>query len=225
MKIYVISEIYGDLTRVEYFAAKLQKEKPDLLIIAGDLTAIGLFDQRGFCQRVLDLLELSGVRVLAIPGNNDGGEVQEVLEAFGVNLHDSAQTIKDLGLIGFGGAKTPFKTPFEPEDQTVVASLEKNFVRLDDKKIKRKIIVVHNPPYNTKVDKIKGGKHVGSKPLRKFLEKSQPNLCISAHITESKGEDKIGKTKIFYPGPFFEGYYGIIEIPKKGVIKTKSVKM
>jgi len=74
------------------------------------------------------------------------------------------------------------------------------------------ILVTHNPPFGTKLDKVETGEHVGSKVIREFIEKEKPLLAISAHIHEAGGIDKIGKTTIFYPGVAYEGYYGLVEV-------------
>jgi len=86
------------------------------------------------------------------------------------------------------------------------------------------VLVAHNPPKNTKVDTTIMKKHVGSESIRKFIEKRQPILVISAHIHEARAVDKIGKSTLFYPGALFEGYYGIVEIKGKDV-KCESRKI
>ena len=45
----------------------------------------------------------------------------------------------------------------------------------------------------------------------------KPLVSISAHMHESPGIDKIGNTVLFYPGPFYDGKYGIVEIKGDGV--------
>jgi len=71
------------------------------------------------------------------------------------------------------------------------------------------ILLSHAPPYKC-VDKIISGKHVGSKILRKAIEKHGPKLVLCGHIHEAKGEGKIGKTSIVNLG--FEGDYKIFDI-------------
>ena len=58
---------------------------------------------------------------------------------------------------------------------------------------------MHAPPFNTKLDIISSGIHVGSKAIRNFIEKEQPYLTLHGHIHESpkmSGSyvDNIGKT-------------------------------
>lgn len=47
------------------------------------------------------------------------------------------------------------------------------------------IYVMHAPPFNTHLDMISAGLHVGSKSIRNFIEKYQPKLCLHGHIHES----------------------------------------
>lgn len=222
MRIFVISDLHADMPRAEAFSFFLEKEKPDLLLINGDITNIGSFDQMGFARRILEALDDSGVKWYAVPGNNDDADVMRYMDVYGGNIHDSYKNIgKDIGIIGFGGAETPFKTPFEPSNEEQAESLEKHWPQIAKQKCR--IFMIHNPPYGIKMD-VAGKKHVGSKPARKIIEKLQPELVLTAHIHESPGEDKIGKSKIFYPGAFFQGNYGIIEIDKK-TGKVKSLKV
>ena len=64
---------------------------------------------------------------------------------------------------------------------------------------KKTFYVIHAPPFNTKLDIITTGAHVGSKSIRKFIEKEQPPLTLHGHIHESpqmsgSWKDKIGNT-------------------------------
>ena len=64
---------------------------------------------------------------------------------------------------------------------------------------KKTIYVIHAPPFNTKLDVITTGAHVGSKAVREFIEKEQLPLTLHGHIHESpqmsgSWKDKIGKT-------------------------------
>ena len=61
------------------------------------------------------------------------------------------------------------------------------------------IYIIHAPPFNTKLDIITTGIHVGSRAVRNFIEKEQPLLTLHGHIHESpkisgSWHDKIGKT-------------------------------
>ena len=64
---------------------------------------------------------------------------------------------------------------------------------------KKTIYMIHAPPFNTKLDIITTGAHVGSKSIREFIEKEQPFLTLHGHIHESpqmsgSWKDRIGST-------------------------------
>ncbi len=49
----------------------------------------------------------------------------------------------------------------------------------------RTIYVCHTPPFNTPLDKMPRGRHVGSKALRAFIEQHAPPLTLHGHIHEA----------------------------------------
>jgi uncharacterized protein len=49
----------------------------------------------------------------------------------------------------------------------------------------RTIYVCHTPPFNTPLDTMPRGRHVGSKALRAFIEQHAPPLTLHGHIHES----------------------------------------
>jgi Icc-related predicted phosphoesterase len=82
------------------------------------------------------------------------------------------------------------------------------------------VAVIHTPPLDTRADRLTSGGHVGSAAVRAFLEETQPALCISGHIHESEGEDRIGRTKVINPGMLAQGGYVVVEPDNGGVVGT-----
>lgn len=71
----------------------------------------------------------------------------------------------------------------------------------------RAIVVSHGPPLGTQCDVVGSGTHVGSRALRRFVERHAPALVLSGHIHESPRvtnafRDRIGDTAIVNPGQF-----------------------
>ena len=69
------------------------------------------------------------------------------------------------------------------------------------------VFVMHSPPRETLCDTIRAGTHVGSRAIRRFLERHQPPLALSGHIHESPRvsgawRDRIGRTTVVNPGQF-----------------------
>ncbi len=224
MRILVIADIHGYYEKAFENMHKIDTSRFDIMVCPGDFT--DMFNQPpGFSQTdVADMLiqKLMAFKlpVYNIPGNHDPHTVVDIFDEYDANLHNRIRIFKGMKFLGFGGAATPFDTVFEPSEEEIRGGLERLGKEVKNKNF---VLVVHKPPKNTKLDLVANGDHVGSQAIKKFIEEKQPIVAISAHIHESPGIDKIGETVLFYPGPFYEGKYGVVEIKGDGVkceIKT-----
>ena len=60
--------------------------------------------------------------------------------------------------------------------------------------------------------------------VRDFIVQYKPDVCISGHIHESRGKDKVGDTIVLNAGMFRDGWYIEIDIDNGGISATlKSV--
>jgi Icc-related predicted phosphoesterase len=91
------------------------------------------------------------------------------------------------------------------------------------KSLSRLILVSHPPPYNTKVDRNSGGKHVGSTSVREWMDKVKPALVVCGHIHEARGLDEIEGVKIVNCGPARSGFYAVAEVTDKVSIELKQI--
>lgn len=224
MNILVISDIHNDVENLLNYIDKVAMLNFDLIICPGDFTDITL--PKGFTKVDIGKLiieELNGLKkpILALPGNLDK-EIIPLLEEEKINLHGNGKIIKDVGIYGFGGAKTPFSTSLEPTEEEIRTGLGRGFEKVKNAKIK--VQVTHNPPAGTKMDLLYTGAHVGSEAVRMFIEEKKPAVAISAHIHEARGTDVLGETKLINSGRFPEGYCGLISI-KKDEISTKVINL
>lgn len=212
MKILAIADIHGDFEKLEDVMERA-KEDFDVIVCPGDFTDVGLYAQGFSREEMLELIleELKGYKkpVLVVPGNHDDKMLHHMFDNGVVNLHGSGKVIDGVGFFGFGGAKTPFQTPFEPSEEEIAQGLADGWKKIEGSQTK--IMVVHNPPKNTKLDQTTSGAHVGSEAVRKFILKNQPDVAVSAHIHEGGREDVLEKTKLVYPGVLASGYYATIE--------------
>jgi len=224
MNILVVSDIHNDIENILSYMDKIVMLDFDLVVCPGDFTDVTM--PKGFTAVDIGKLiieELSGLGkpILALPGNLDK-EIIPLLESEKISLHGSGRIISGVGFYGFGGAKTPFSTSFEPEEGEIKTGLEQGFEKIKNAKIK--VQVTHNPPARTKVDLLYTGAHVGSEAVRKFIEEKQPAVAISSHIHEARGTDELGKTKLINSGRFPEGYCGLVTI-KKNAVTTKIINL
>lgn len=219
----ILSDIHNDIENILVYSDKLREFDFDLIICPGDFTDI---PPRGFAaidigKIIIEQLKTFKKPILVIPGNWDK-ELLGYFEMEGINLHSKGKIVNNIGFYGFGGAKTPFNTPFEPTENEINAGLKEGYDKIKNTKIK--VQITHNPPARTKIDMVYTGAHVGSEAVRKFIEENQPHLAISAHIHEGRGVDDLGKTKLINSGRFPEGYVGIASI-ENGIVTTKVVNL
>lgn len=223
MKILVLADIHGEYQKLDLLLDRVG-EKFDLVVCPGDFTDMfntpQHFDQTDVANLVIQKLLTTRKPLLCVPGNQDPYETLEILEEHSANIHGKKQKLSGETFIGWGGALTPFNTQFEPSEEETAAGLEKAAAGLKDF-----ILVLHNPPKDTKLD-LTGGKHVGSQAAREFILKRRPKLAVSAHIHDAPGEDTLGETRLFNPGPAYEGNYGIITLEKgKITCERKTVSL
>jgi Icc-related predicted phosphoesterase len=201
MEIIAVSDIHGDMAGIERLAPVLSEA--DLVLVLGDITNFG---GRKEATAVLDRLERYSKRILAIPGNCDRPEVGALLSERGLSLDQRAVEVGGLWLAGLGGSlPCPGRTLLEYSEQELAQALKV----LGDEISEGWpfILVCHQPPQGTKLDKVFGGLHVGSRAIREFIEKRKPLACFCGHIHEASGRDEIGGTIIVNPGPLHKGGY------------------
>ena len=217
MKILIIADIHGYNEEISHYFKRVDVSGVDLIICPGDFTDMFNtetgFSQENVAEMVLQKLLAYNKPLLCVPGNHDPYEILDVFDDYGANLHNHTKRVGGITFIGWGGAATPFRTIFEPTEEETEEALKGLGKHVDN----RTVVVLHNPPKGTKLDSVPEGKHVGSDAVRRFIEEKQPILVISAHIHEQQGTDKIGKTTLFYPGPFFDGNYGVVNINNTNV--------
>jgi Icc-related predicted phosphoesterase len=189
MKILIFSDIHGDTRALD----RLLAQPADLYIAAGDLSVFG----RGL-ERSGDLLAPHAGRVWVLPGNHETEQVnQEFCARYGfVDFHRQTRLLGQTHWAGLGYSNpTPFDTPGEYSEEEIAEAL----AAFDG--LSPLALVVHFPPWNTKLDEVAPGRHAGSRVLRDWVERVQPAWLFCGHIHECAGRtDQIGATKCFNVG-------------------------
>ncbi len=150
-------------------------------------------------RRIESSCKEAGCRVFAIPGNYDYHEVADRLNSLESDIiKPIEEKIVEYGgyiFMGFGyTSPTPFNTPRELPDEEIKARLESLFRQVDVSRLRRVILVSHDPPRDTKLDVVRMGEkevHVGSKSVREIIETYAPLIGLHGHIHESSGIDFI----------------------------------
>lgn len=194
MKLLSFTDIHTDLNAVRNIRNMAKKEKPDLMICAGDVSFFG--NGLSIIIKELDI----GIPLLIIPGNHETpGQIKEIEKRFDFVKDIHLKTFKkdSVAFFGCGGSGiTPSNTPYELIESNFKSMLSRFQTKNNEDKL---IFVTHDPPFNTKLDLV--GNHAGSREIRGFIEKYQPLYCICGHLHENEGKkDKIGKTIIINPG-------------------------
>ncbi len=184
-KILAVGDIHGDSGLVKKLAERAEKEKVDIVILAGDLTLA-----ENSTKNLIGPFIKAKKQVLLIPGNHETFATADFLAQTYPNTHNihGYSFVKDdLGIFGAGGA-----IEFNTTEKEIFNMLNKAHKSIKD--TKKKIMVTHMHPEGSKAE-FSGFK--GSKAIAKAIKKFKPDLLISAHIHEAGGiEEKIGKTKV-----------------------------
>jgi len=205
MKIVSFGDVHMATANLARMGAVLRDT--DLIIVSGDLTNFGGPDEAG---KVLGAVRGACANVLALPGNLDRREVIPMLEHEGIALHGKGVVRDGIGIFGCGGSNiTPFNTPTELSEDEIYDTLMRGYAEV--REIRPLLMVCHTPPFETKCDRIVGGRSVGSTAARRFIEEVKPDACLSGHIHESAAIDHIGATVIANAGPFKDGGYIVVE--------------
>ena len=217
MIILGLPDIHGDTETLKKLKAEIKSA--DLVIMLGDITNFG---RRPEMKAMISWIQDLNSQCVAVPGNCDFPETEQELDRLGVNLNGRFKILEGKAFTGLGASlPTPSQgTPFEVSEAYLSKNLERSLVGLDHKL--PKILISHQPPLNTKADRVAPGLHVGSQSVRLFIEKVQPLLCFTGHIHEGQGIDQIGRTQIINPGPVFKGFYAYAEI--SSVVETLEIR-
>jgi len=156
-------------------------------------------------------------QVIVCPGNDDRFLVDDLIKEHPDVINAEGQVInlnEVHEMISTGWVNpSPWNTAREETDEKLETRLENYISKLND--VESAIFNLHAPPYQSKLDEaplldddlnpvIQGGRvvmvPVGSKAVRKVIEKYQPLLGLHGHIHEASGSIKIGRTYCVNPG-------------------------
>lgn len=204
MRLFVISDIHGALGPIE--AAGPLLAAADQVVIAGDLTRT---KTRAEAAEILACLERFNASLLAVHGNMDRPEVEELLAEKGYSLHARGRILAGIGFFGLGGSSpTPMHTVTEYTEAELACFLEKGYAAI--REASPQVLVSHCPPRGVR-DRSFLGLRGGSRSVRSFLEAHPLALCLCGHIHEAAGIESLGPTLVANAGSFKRGHYLQVE--------------
>jgi putative phosphoesterase len=211
LKILVASDFHGKREAFENVAEQAMLECVDLIIICGDVTHFGEIKE---AETLLASLADLKIPIYFVPGNCDPPELANMTIEGVMSLHGVCKTMNNWTFLGVGGSQMgPLHTPFEMTEKEILRILESG---LKNCLVSQKIVLVsHVPPFQTKLDKVFYGDHVGSFSVRNFIIEKKPTVVFCGHIHEARGIDYIGETLLVNPGPVSHGYYGLVKLNEK----------
>jgi len=184
MKILAISDIHGDLGLVKKVEKIIDKEKVDLVILAGDQTWFERMD-KGLVG------PLTKNQTLIIPSNHETEGTIKIWEKEYPNLKSLHNKPFKKGDIGFFGSGT-VDWGFKEDSEKIFEELKNSHEKI--KNFKKKVMVTHCPPSRSSIE-LMGFQ--GSYGIEKAIKKFSPDILICGHIHEGGGLiEKIHKTKV-----------------------------
>jgi uncharacterized protein len=217
----------------------------ELARLAGDTTAQDAVFTKLMKERIRENLRFAeerlagtGIQCYVQPGNDDEFDIDSLFDecTYVINPEGKLIQIDDhYTMISTGyGNITPWRCPRDVEEDELEARIDAMAGQVKD--FEHCVFNFHCPPYDTVLDQAPqlddemrptlemGGKPkmipVGSRAIRKAIDKYQPRLGLHGHIHESRGSQKLGRTTCVNPGSEYgEGVLRgvIIDIDKKGV--------
>ena len=184
MKLLIFSDIHNDWKTLEH----LLSVEADFYIAAGDQVTW----ERGL-DRCGEILQSRADRMYVLPGNHESAsDIATMCARHG--LHDFHERHFQTGswhVAGLGYSNpTPFNTPGEYSEPQMAQRLQR-FAELSPL-----VLICHCPPLQTPLDRIRSGLHAGSRAVRDFIDRHQPEWFFCGHIHEAEGvEVKLGKTR------------------------------
>jgi Icc-related predicted phosphoesterase len=175
VKLLLFSDIHNDWRTLE----RLLAIEADYYVAAGDLVTWA----KGI-DRAGEMLARRGGKVYVLPGNHESADmVAEMCALRGLNdLHERHIQVGKWHVAGLGySSPTPFHTPGEYSEAQIAERLAR-FAELQPL-----VLVCHAPPYGTALDRIREGLHAGSRAVREFIDRHQPEYFFCGHIHEAEG--------------------------------------
>ena len=211
MKFLVLSDIHGDVDALDRLDA--QFKAADAVLFGGDFAK---FEHTETAAPVLKKLCEKHEVIFSVLGNCDEPDFITQIEEKDISVEGSLVYHEGLAFAGSGGgSKFTGTTPYERTEDELVGDFDVVKNADEDGRWNNLILIMHNPPKDTKCDMIPNGMHVGSEKLRAFIEKTAPLAVVTGHIHESAGIDTIGDATVINPGSLAEGKYAWLEVEKE----------
>ncbi|MBE9544372.1 MAG: metallophosphoesterase family protein [Proteobacteria bacterium] len=210
MRIYAVADIHGKPDKIAMVREKTEDLKPDVLVVAGDIT--NYFNSAD----VIEQFNHMPAPVLAIRGNTDLKKVNHLLDYYPntSSLHLKEQTINGLKFVGVSGTiPVPFSSRIGLHEKRIINALA---ALVDD----NSVLVVHSPPRGV-LDDAFGKFHAGCRRLYHLVVQRQPRLVLCGHIHERPGIASIGQTTVVNCSVARTGRGAVVDFESDGSFRVQ----
>jgi len=224
-KVLAFSDMHGERKAVDAAEKILKGGDFDAAAYLGDFS-MRPGDSKANIDDAQHMLErLSGYSdIWSLFGNCDSASLRDLLEEKKIAFHNNVRSLGNAAFIGWGGSHpTPFNTPSEFPEELIESSLDK-LMEMAGSKASHLILLTHEPPHGTNADKLPFG-NVGSKSIRRVIERHQPVLNVCGHIHEARSVDAIGNTRVINIGQASKGHFLVIYIGKDVETEDINIKL
>lgn len=195
----MLSDVHSSNRTIAWANRLAREHKADAFIILGDIVN---FSPADWAEEFLSSLDLPAY---AVPGNCDPPAVVSYIEKAATSLHQRKEEVAGMTFIGLGGSNpTIFDTPFELEEEDIADKLGP---LMDE----GAVMVLHCPAYGI-LDRVSGGKSVGSTAILDLVKRYRPRVVLSGHIHEDRGVIKQDGTLFMNPGAAKDGFSALLDI-------------
>ena len=212
MRLLAITDLHGSHEALERIVA--HAGRADVVLLGGDITNFGSPID---AEKAVRLAQATGATVLAVAGNCDSAEIEERLIELGVSLHGRGTILEGVGLHGLSAIPRWMPGMYQFTEEELAAALEAGYGQVTD--ARHHCVLAHVPPHGLSLDRVSFGRHVGSKSLRTFVDRTEPALVVCGHIHESRGIERSGRTTVVNCGMAARGHYARIEVDREMTVE------
>jgi len=185
MRIYGVADLHARPDRLDQIRRNIYQYRPDVLVIAGDMTSYR------HPAAVLEKLKLLPVPVLAVRGNTDLSRMEKLFDAYSNIFSLHLKQIQVSG-VNFSGVSGTLPIPFRSRIGLLQKKVMQQASALTDRE---SVFVTHPPPYGT-LDRVMGRFHAGARAVSELIAEKEPRLVLCGHIHEDYGHAVIGRTHV-----------------------------
>ncbi len=185
MRIYAVADIHGKADKIKKIKTVINQEKPDIIVIAGDIT------NYLFPLKTLNQLKDIPIPILCVRGNSDLKHLERHLQNHKniVLLNHVPVPYKKYSFLGLSGTiPLPFLSKIGFQEKKCLDSLKAMMTN-------KTILVVHPPPRGV-CDKVGNKFSAGSFCLKSFIEMHSPLMVLCGHIHEQTGYQRLKNTLV-----------------------------